>query len=198
VSLRVSSLVVGDRVVSRCDDGLLEAEYALFDRSEVMLASGAGQGGGRGVVEEGYFTTAGFARARLYEALVTADLAHEAFAAMRGRHVRPLARSPAVAEILDQLGPYEAFQGGLFVAQRGRYAGLWLDLDTLAAACPLREAAILFQALHLILVLEEVHDDAPVRLLTASPDAEGRSGERTWRKVGLDGAQRLPVILREM
>jgi hypothetical protein len=194
-----SSLIVGERVVSKCEDGLLEAEYALFDRSEVLLASGAVSGaGGHGVREEGYMTTAGFARARLHEALVTADLAYEAFAAMRGRHMRPLGRSTAVVEIIDQLGPYEAFEGGTFVAERGRYTGVWLDLDTLAAACPLREAPVLFQALHLLLVLEEVNEDVPVRLLTAPPNADGRAGERSWRKIDLDSAQRLPWLLREM
>jgi hypothetical protein len=198
-----SSLIVGERVVARCEDGLLEAEYALFDRSEVMLASGSGSGsGGHGVREEGYMTTAGFARARLHEALVTADLAYEAFAAMRGRHMRPLGRSSAVIEIIDQLGPYEAFEGGRFIAERGRYTGVWLDLDTLAAACPLREAPVLFQALHLLLVLEEVSEDVPVRLLTSpiagEGRADGRAGERSWRKVDLDAAQRLPWLLREM
>lgn len=190
----VSSLLVGDRVVSRCDDGLLEAEYALFDRSEVLLASGVGAS----VYEEGYMTTAGFARARLNEALITADLAHEAYGALRSRHMRPLARSPAVVEIIDQLGPYEAFEGGRFVAERGRYLGLWIDLDALAAACPLRDAATLLQSLHLLLVLEEVSEDVPVRLLTAQTEAEGKAGERTWRKVNLDAAQRLPFVLREM
>jgi Mrp family chromosome partitioning ATPase len=186
----VSSLLVGDRLVSRCDDGRLEAEFALFDRSEVLLSPG--------FREEGYMTTAGFARARLYEGLVTADLAYEAFAAMRGRHMRPLARSHAVRGIIDQLGPYETFQGGRFVAGRGRFAGVWLDLDALSAACPLRDAAILFQALHLILVLEEVADDAPVRLLTSQTGGEVPSGGRTWRRIDLEAAQRLPWVLREM
>ena len=194
VSTPLSSLVVGDRVVSRCDDGLLDAEYALFDRSEVILASAAGQG----VREEGYMTTAGFARARLHQALVTTDLAYEAFAALRTRHMRPLARSPEVAEILDQLGPYEAFEGGTFRAERGRYAGVWLDLDTLASAAPVRGAGVLFQAMHLLLVLEEVGEDVPVRLLTGAVSDERRPGERTWRKVALEAAQRLPWVLREM
>jgi hypothetical protein len=194
VNPKGSSLLVGERVVSKCEDGLLEAEYALFDRSEVLLASSSGQG----VREEGYMTTAGFARARLYEALVTADLAYEAFGAMRGRHMRPLARSGAVLDILDQLGPYEAFEGGTFVAERGRYTGVWLDLDALAAACPLREAPVLFQALHLLLVLEEASEDVPVRLLTSTPASDVKPGVRSWRKVDLDAAQRLPWLLREM
>jgi hypothetical protein len=194
VNLPLSSLVVGERVVSRCDGGLLEAEYALFDRSEVVLTAIAGQG----AREEGYLTTAAFARARLYEALITADLAHEAFQSMRTRHMRPLARSPAVVDIVDQLGPYEAFEGGALVAERGRYTGVWIDLEALASACPLREAPILFQALHLILVLEEVTEDVPVRLLTAQYNEVRRPGERTWRKVTLEAAQRLPWVLREM
>ena len=184
VNTPLSSLVVGDRVVSRSDDGLLDAEYALFDRSEVILTAATGQG----VREEGYMTTVGFARARLHEALITADLAHEAFAALRTRHMRPLARSPEVATILDQLGPYEAFEGGTFRAQRGRYTGVWLDLDTLASAAPLRGAALLFQAMHLLLVLEEVSEDVPVRLLTGPVSDERRPGERTWRKVTLEAA----------
>jgi Mrp family chromosome partitioning ATPase len=190
LSSPVSSLLVGDRLVSRCDDGLLEAEYALFDRSEILLSPE--------VREEGYMTTAGFARARLYEGLVTGDLAFEAFSAMRGRHMRPLSRSSAVRDIVDQLGPFETFQGGTFLAGRGRYSGVWLDLDALAAACPLRDASILFQALHLVLVLEEVPEDAPVRLLTSRTGGERGTGGRTWRRVDLEPAQRLPRILREM
>jgi Mrp family chromosome partitioning ATPase len=187
VSSPVSTLLVGDRLVSRCVDGLLEAEYALFDHSEVLLSPRLG--------EEGYMTRAGLARARLYEGLVTADLAYEAFAVMRGRLLRPLARSPAVGEVIDQLGPYETFQGGRFIAARRRYTGVWLDLDALASACPLPDAAILLQALHLVLVLEEVTDDAPVRLLTSQTGTA--TAGRTWRRVDLEPAQRLPWALRE-
>jgi Mrp family chromosome partitioning ATPase len=184
----VSSLLVGDRLVSRCDDGLLEAEYALFDRSEILLSPG--------VREEGYMTRAGAARARLHAAGVTEDVAHDAFVAMRGRLMRPFARSTAVRDVVDQLGPYETFQGGRFVAGRGRFTGLWLDLDALAAACPLRDASILLQAVHLLLALEEVGEDAPVRLLTTGNDA--MTGGRTWRRVDLEAAQRLPWVLHEM
>jgi Mrp family chromosome partitioning ATPase len=190
LSTQVSSLLVGDRVVSRCDDGLLEAEYALFDGSEVLL-SPAGR-------EEGYMTGAGLARTRLYQGLVTAELAYEAFTAMRARQLRPLARSAAVRGVVEHLGPYETFQGGRFVASRGRYTGLWLDLDVLAAQCPLRDASILFQSLHLVLVLEEVADDAPVRLLTSQIGGGGTAGGRTWRRIDLQQATRLPWVLREM
>lgn len=190
MSAQGSSLLVGDRLVSRCEDGLLEAEYALFDRSEVLVTPGAR--------EDGYMTTAGLARVRLAKAHVTVDLAQEAFSALRDRHLRPLARSAAVRSIVDQLGPYEAFQGGRFVAGRGRYTGVWLDLDALATACPLRDAAILFQVLHLVMVLEEVGAETPVRVLTSATGGDSAMAGRTWRRVDLEATQRLPWILREM
>ncbi len=189
----LSSLVVGERVVSRCEDGLLEAEYALFDRGEVVVATG-----GVGVHEQGYLTTAGFARTRLYTAGITSELARQAFNALRPGQLRALARSHSVLSLVDRLGPYEAFQGGRYHAASGAYAGVWLDLEALAQACPVRGAAILFQALHLIMVLEEVADDAPVRLLTARLTAGRRSNERTWREMPLEPARRLPAVLYAM
>jgi hypothetical protein len=194
VNPALSSLVVGDRVVSRCEDGLLGAEYALFDRADVILSAASGQG----VREHGYMTTAGSARAQLHEARITTDLARDAFAALRTGHLRALASTPAVLRVVEQLGPYEAFEGGTYSAATGRYAGTWLDLDALAQACPLRAAPLLFQALHLLLVVEEVREDVPVRLLTAPVADNGRPGERTWHHVALDGAKRLPSVLRAM
>lgn len=182
--------------MSRCDRGLLEAEYSLFDRSDVLLTATPAV---HGVQELGYMTTAAYARARLHSAFVTSDLAHDAFSALRTTgHARHLARSQTVVDVLDKLGPYEAFEGGTYDAILRRYAGTWLDLDTLAAACPVPDAGILFQALHLLMVLEEVDDDVAVRLLTADATEVGRSGERTWRKAWLSGAQDIPQALRSM
>ena len=149
----LSSLVVGERIVSRCEDGLLKAEYALFDRSEVMLSTA----GGQGVHEKGYLTTAGFARSRLEDAGLTADLAHAALGALRPNHLKAVASAPSVLRVVDRLGPYEAFEGGTFVAASGRYTGTWLDLEALGEAAS-REVSnvsnasgisILLQALHL-------------------------------------------------
>jgi hypothetical protein len=191
----VSSLVVGERIVSECHDGLLEAEYALFDDAEVVLSATPGR---RGSCEQGYLTTAALARARLAEARITANLAHDAFSALRAGHRRALASTRCVLDVIEQLGPCEAFEGFSYSIVTGRYAGTWLDLDSLAEACPLRGAAMIFQALHLVLVLEEVADDAPVRLLTAGVTETCPLGERTWRKPELDAARRLPAVLRQM
>jgi len=182
--------------VSRCDRGLLETEYALFDRSEVLVGTTPA---GHGVQELGYMTTAAYARARMHQAAVTSDLAHEAFSALTARgHAGQLARAQSVVNVLDQLGPYEAFEGGSYDPLQRRYVGTWLDLDTLSAACPIPDATNLFQALHLLMVLEEVEDDVPVRLLTADATEDSRSGERTWHKVSLADVQELPQALRAM
>lgn len=182
--------------MSRCDHGLLEAEYTLFDRSDVLLTATPSV---HGVQELGYMTTAAYARARLHHAFVTSDLAHEAFAALRAHgHARQLARSQTVVDVLDHLGPCEAFEGGRYHPDHRRYAGTWLDLDALAAACPIADAGIMLQALHLVMVLEEVDDDVPVRLLATDTADGGRSGERTWRKVSLAAAQQVPHALRAM
>lgn len=194
LSPRNYSLVVGERVVSRCADGALVAEYALFDRSEVILMA---DGSGRGVSEIGYLTTAGLARTRLQQSLVTADLAHRALDALQATgHLPALARSPAILSLIDEIGPLEAFEGGRLVASRNTYAGTWLDLDAVARACPSAEAPTLIQAIHLIVALEEVREDAPVRLLTGGDEDRGRPGERTWRRVPLQDAQKVPQWLR--
>lgn len=190
----LSSLVVGDRIVSRCEGGLLEVEYSLFDPHEVVLSAGE-DGEPR---EHGYLTFARLARERLLDRRIDARLADDAFAALREGHRRALARTPDVLRVIDHLGPYEAFEGGVFSAAAGRYAGAWLDLDALARVCPLRGAGRLMQAMHLLLVLEEVDDDAPVRLLTENATRDCWPDTRTWRRQVLPAPDRLPGVLRAM
>jgi hypothetical protein len=92
VSAPRSSLVVGDRVVARCDDGLLEVEYALFDPEDVLVTAQLGFG----AREQGYLTTASLARARLRAAGINQPLTRQCFAALRGLDVGALARAPLV------------------------------------------------------------------------------------------------------
>jgi hypothetical protein len=190
----LSSLIVGERIVSRCDDGLLLAEYALFDPSEVMLSGNPVDG----VREQGYFTTAERGRERLHLAGITPEVVAETFRVLRPRLMRALARSPSVLLAIDRLCPFEAFEGEAFRASTGTYQGAWLDLDALASACPLRGTAELLQAMHLAEVLEEVADDVPVRLLTANATAGLRAGERTWQPITFEAAPRLAAVLGAM
>jgi hypothetical protein len=194
VNTALSSLFVAERLISRCEDGLLVAEYALFDPAEVMLSAGTGQG----VREQGYFTTAGAARERLQAEGITPEFASEAFHALRPGHIRALARGTSVLHAIERVGPYEAFEGGIYDAIQGTYRGTWLDMAALARACPLRSAAVLLQAIHLCKVVEEAADDAPVRLLTANATGNLRAGERTWARANLRAAKRLPAVLRAM
>jgi hypothetical protein len=194
VESAVSSLIVGERIVSWCNDGLLLAEYALFEPSEVMVSGTVI----RGVREEGYFTTAERARERLHAAGITPAFVSETFSALRPSLMRALARSPSVLLAIDRLGPYDAFEGGAFHAGTRTYQGTWLDIEALVTACPLRDAAELLQAVHLSQVLDEVADDVPVRLLTAKLTGALRPGERTLCALTFEAAPRLAKVLREM
>ena len=184
------SLVVGDWIVSRCDDGSLEVEYALFDASDVLLSAAAR---GFGTREQGYLTTAGIALERLRDAGVTAEIARDAFEALGSLEV--LARSPSVARVASQLEPCEAFQGASYRVASRSYEGAWLDLDAVARATDLDEAALAMQLVHLVLVMEELPKNAPVRLLDDGGAA--KPGERTWRRVSTRAVPELPRALRE-
>jgi hypothetical protein len=184
--VHLASLVVGDWVVARAERAL-EAEYALFAASDVLLTAKAALG----TRERGYLTTAGIARARLADAGVTIDLANAALAALGP--LRELARTPAIARVCDRLGAGEAFQGAWFDAESRRYRGAWIDLDAIARACDGADIALAMQLVHLAAVLDDVDANVPVRLLTAGD--ESRAGERSWRKVDLDFVRDLPDAL---
>lgn len=184
-----SSLVVGDWVVAKSEHGLLEIEYALFDASEVLLVADAP---GLGSREQGYLTTAGFARGRLDAAGVNAETARAALEALGP--LRDLVRARAIAPLVDQLGPCEAFEGSVYDAPTRRYRGAWLDLDAVAGKCPLPDASLAMQLLHLVLVMEEVAQDAPVRLLVDA-EANAPAGARTWKRVQVGSVKHLPRSL---
>ncbi len=179
-----SSLVVGDWVVAR-SEGSLEIEYALFDASEVLLAAAVS---GFGVREQGYLTTASIARHRLDAMGATVDLAREAFRALGRRE--SLARTASIARVSGELGPCEAFQGGVYDSKQRHYAGTWLDLDALARACEMENAAFAMQLVHLAMVVADVPEDTPVRLFTETDHA--KANQRTWRRVSV------PTLLRDL
>ena len=186
-----SSLVIGDWVVARTEEGLLDVEYALFDASEVLLAAPLPMG--LGVREQGYLTTASIAYERLIAGGVTEGLAVAAMRALGP--LDQLARTAAVARVAGQLLPGEAFQGSLLSSKR-RYVGMWLDLDAIAAGCDGDQVARWMQLVHLTAVLAEMPDDTPVRLIS---DAEQtKSNQRTWRRVDFSNVVALPQALATM
>jgi hypothetical protein len=194
----LTSLRLGERVLVRSDDGLLGAEYALFEVTEIVLRATDPVS----VREVGYMTTAGEALARLARADVTPAVAEQAARSLRPDVAAAFARGSAARELIPQLGAYELFEGATFNATANRYEGAWLDLGALTEAlasegtldAPAASAAI--QALHLALALAEVAPTVPVHMSTAAATRERRPGERTHTKVALPGVRDLAAALR--
>jgi hypothetical protein len=193
--LRVlSSLRIGERVLTRCEDGLLAAEYALFDVTDIVLRATDPVS----VRETGYMTTARDALTRLERASITPLLADAAAGALAPEVAASFAWGSAARNVLSQLGPCELFDGATFSAATQRYEGAWLDLGALTGALLLPTAPILLQALHLAAALAEVAPSTPVHLSTAGVTRERRPGERTHFRVVLNAALGLPGALRNL
>jgi hypothetical protein len=193
----LTSLRVGERVLVRSDDGLLGAEYALFEGTEIVLRATDPVS----VREVGYMTTAKEALARLSRADVTPALAEEAARSFRPEIAAAFARGTSARGLVPQLGPYELFEGASFSATSNRYEGAWLDLGAVATALAeldLPSAAASMQALHLAVALAEVAPSAPVHMSTAAATRDRRPGERTHTKVQLERVLDLPAALRAL
>lgn len=122
-ALRVlTSLRLGERVLVRSDDGLLAAEYALFDGTDIVLRASDPVS----VREAGYMTTAHEALGRLARVGITPGLASEAARAMAPEVAVSFARGSTARNIVPRLTAYELFEGrGLqrrSAALRGRMA----------------------------------------------------------------------------
>jgi hypothetical protein len=194
-ALRVSTtLRLGERVLVRCDDGLLATEYALFDPTDIVLRATDPVT----VRETGYITTARDALARLARAGVTPELAQQAARAIPPEVVATFGRSGALGAIAPHLGPCELFDGAVYRAATQAYEGAWLDLRALADALSRASASGALQALHLAAALHEVAASTPLHLSTANATRDRRPGERTHRRVALDGAAELPDALRRL
>lgn len=194
-ALRASTtLRLGERVVVRCDDGLLETEYVLFGPADIVLRAADPVT----VRETGYITTVRDALARLASAGVTPELANEAARALAPEVMTSFARSATVAAVASRLGACELFDGAVYSASSNTYEGAWLDLRSLAGAIPGRWGAAALQALHLAAALGEVARSTPLHLSTVNATRDRRPGERTHRRVTLDGVRDLPNVLRNL
>jgi hypothetical protein len=172
-------------------DGLLDAEYALFDLGDIELQSSE-PGTNR---EAGYNTTAARARARLTEQGITTTLAAEAAEALRPVSAS-YARGAAVQLIIDRLGAAEFFEGQLLDTATGLYRGAWLDLPALTSDLGLAGVPALMQAIHLAALLAERGDHETVALNTTELTALRRPGERTFKRITLEGVHDLVPALR--
>ena len=193
-ALRVSTtLRLGERVLVRCDDGLLSTEYVLFDATDIVLRATDPVT----VRETGYITTARDALARLAALGVTPALADEAGRAMAPDVIASFKRSSALVALAPELGASELFDGAIYRASTKTYEGVWLDLRSIASALP-PSAAALLQALHLAAAIAEVARNTPLHLSTANATRDRRPGERTHRRVRLDGVGEILSALRSL
>ena len=190
----LTSLRLGDRVTVRSDDGLLAAEYALFDPADIVLRAADPVT----VREAGYMTTARDAVQRLARYGVTPALAEECALALSPEVAASYARSAAARTVVGRLRANELFDGAVYRAHEHRYDGAWLDLAALSGALPLANAPVLLQALHLVTALTEVSGQAPVHLSTAGATKDRRPGERTHTRVALDDATAISAALRRL
>lgn len=190
----ICSLRIGERVVSLCDDGLLVAEYVLFDAHEAVLHATDPVS----VREAGYMTTAEKALARLAREGVTPELAEEAAKAL-GRDAVVAYGRGEVARALggkQLLGPHELFDGAVYRAATRVYEGMWLDLRALSRAMGMPDAPLLLQALHLAAALSEVAGTTPLHLSTAGATRDRRPAERTFQRPSFDAVGNVPDVLR--
>jgi hypothetical protein len=187
----ISSLRVGERGISRCGDGLLAAENALFDaRDTVLRMTDPGT-----VREAGYMTTAREALGRLAMAGVTPEFAEDAARALPPGVAASFARGTTARALAGRLGPHELFDGAVYSASAQRYEGVWLDLRALSSALSLPSASVVLQALHLAAALSEV---PPTTMVLLSTSATRRPSERAHFRMILDGTRWLLDGLRRL
>jgi len=187
-------LHVADTIVVEARGGAAEVEYALFDPGDIELhATEPGT-----IREMGYRTTVGTALGRLAGAGVTAALAEEVRQAAVPTVARAYARSTAVRAVVDRFDASELLETRTFDAASAKYVGRWLDLALLADDLGVARAGALLQALRLAATLAELPDDAPVFLETAELTAQRPPGQRTLKRVDLQGVPELPAALRSL
>lgn len=190
----VVTLCLGQRTVVRCDDGLLAAEYAAFDTTDIVLEATDPVS----VREKGYRTTAGEALLRLSRANVTPAVAEQAARSLSLEVASSFARGAAARSVISHLGAEELFDGAIYRAPSTRYEGAWLDLAALSSELAVPRASILLQALHLAAAFAEVPPSTPLYLSTAQAMRDRLPGERTHARVDLDGVLQISDALARL
>lgn len=185
------TLEIAGTVISRSDGGALEAEYALFDASEIELRATE-----YGAIREiGYRTTAADALARLDAAGATTAAIRDVASA-----VQSVARSyapPSALPLHGIVNPAELLTADRFDPERRVYSSPLLDFGRLATETGVPGAAAALQAVGLAAWLRETPPDAEVVLHTADYMAPRRPGERSIRRISLAGLRSLtPAIQR--
>ncbi|HQY65019.1 MAG TPA: hypothetical protein PK141_26685, partial [Polyangiaceae bacterium] len=185
------------RLLVTAEGGPFQVEYALFDAGEIALGRNAL---GR-PFEQGYATTAGDARHRLAQLGATPQLADTCVDVMQPTLVRAYARGPMVRKLATMLDTQLLFESGRYEVganHAGAYQGTFLDLAALALDLGYPSIGALFHALYLSVVLASAPAGAPVELDTRELTLSLKPGERTHRRVTLEGLVELPSLLQDL
>jgi hypothetical protein len=181
----------GQRIVR--SQGLLDAEYALFDIGDIELrASAPGS-----VREHSYKTTVEQALERLAAAGVTREVVLSCTQAMQPVLADAYARGPAVRRIARLLRAEELFEARTYNAETHRYEGTFLDLTQLATDLGYGAAPTALQVVHIAAVLLGAKGDAEVELNSADHMKDRRPGERSFKRVSLEAVPELCDALKE-
>jgi hypothetical protein len=186
------ALEIAGNIVVRSKEGALEAEYALFDASEIELRAteyGA-------IREVGYRTTVADALARLDAAGATTAIVRDLVAA-----VQAAAKYYAPARALPLLGiltPAELLAAERFDPERRVYVSPVLDVARLTADAGPTGAAAALQAAGLAAWLRDADPDTEVALRTADYMTGRRPGERSIRRVSLSALRALPAAIAKL
>jgi hypothetical protein len=181
----------GQRIVR--SQGLLDAEYALFDIGDIELrASAPGS-----VREHSYKTTVEQALDRLAAAGVTREVVLSCTQAMQPTLADAYARGPSVRRIARLLRAEELFEARSYNAETHRYAGTFLDLTQLATDLGYGAAPTALQVVHIAALLLSAKSNAEVELNSAEHMKDRRPGERSFKRVSLEAVPELCDALKE-
>jgi hypothetical protein len=195
-SFAKSALTVGEggRVVSWCDDGVLAAEYGLFEPSDFVVRASAPRVG----LEGGYRTTARKALEHLTRSGVTPAVADDVVRAIPREVVSALVRCQAAVAVANRLGAAEILDGARYSTESRRYRGAWLDLEELAVALSLPAVPALLQALFLASALAELPGATEVLLSTSAALRKKRPSERSYVRPAMPSVDALLQSLAKL
>ena len=175
------TLTIGGALIVR-SDGAPDAEYALFDASDIELrAISPGN-----IREHSYKTTADRARERLAAIGYTGDAAQACAESMQPKLAPAYARGHAAERLTTKLSSREVLEGSTYSADAKEYTSIYIDLTGLASDLGLPHAGTSLQIAHLANLLSGRPPDTEVELITHELMEHKPQGQRSHKRVHAD------------
>lgn len=187
------TLTIGGALIVR-SDGAPDAEYALFDASDIELrAISPGN-----IREHSYKTTAERARDRLAIMGYTSEAAQACAETMQPKLAPAYARGHAAERLTVKLSSREVLEGSTYSAETKEYTSIYIDLAGLASDLGLPHAVTSLQIAHLANLLSGLPPETEVELVTRDLMANKPQGQRSHKRVHVDAPADLLAKLREL